>query len=86
MGSGALWPANVTDASSFLSPMSPFHNDTKVFVPYCTGDLWTGFQVATGPVNAMGLRNALYLVQTVFNAQLKAASRVTVVGSGVGGE
>jgi hypothetical protein len=83
-----------TDAKSLVSgffdrnaPDNPFKDDSFVFVPYCTGDVHAGDNVATygaHQVHHVGHANmAAYLTRLV--PTFSGASRVVLAGSSAGG-
>lgn len=95
-------PARLADSEGFFdssNPDNPFHNYTKIFVPYCSGDVHWGstttvydFGGLQWPIHHRGLDNVLGVLDWLqkngrrhYRIDFARARDVTVTGASAGG-
>ena len=93
LGSSKYWAPTMTDVDNVLSsqPANPFANWSHVFVPYCSGDVWSGTRAGTVvnetfPFVFAGHSIFRAVVATLRNhSGIDAADTVLLSGSSAGG-
>ena len=93
LGSSAYWPATYTDTSNVVSslPVNPFANFTRIFVPYCSGDVHLGTRLEVVSPSAFPFYFSGHLIVAAVVQHLKeseglgAAASVLLAGSSAGG-
>lgn len=93
LGSSTFWSRDYTDSENVLSAdpaVNPFANFTRVFVPYCTGDVHAGTRAAAVDADfpfffSGHLIVAAVVADLVASAALGDARAVLLAGSSAGG-